>query len=277
MNIDVTEQRQRDVPCPFCGLACDDLEVAAPERLRVAMNGCERSRRLFDVALPRAAGQAWVAGEAVPLARAVHEAAAILHRASQPAFAGLATDVAGMRAVLDLADRTGGVVDHLGSRALMRNMLPLQESGSVTATFAEVRNRADLIIVAGSDVVSRFPRFFERVAFGDAMFVQNDERDVVFIGENAALAAVTRAGGREARFIRCRNGSLAEIFSVLHGILAGSVAAHSDVDGVTFETLHELAERMRRARYGVLAWAAADLISVTPILPSRRCSRACAC
>ncbi|HEY6895284.1 MAG TPA: hypothetical protein VI258_14005 [Rhodanobacteraceae bacterium] len=233
--------------------------AVSTEGLRVVVNGCERSRRLFDQPLPGVAGQAWIAGESVSPAEAVHEAASILRRAIQPAFGGLATDVAGVRAVLDLADRTGGVVDHLGSRALMRNMLPLQESGWITATFAEVRNRADLIIVAGTDVVSRFPRFFERVAFGDAMFVQNETRDVVFIGENAALDAVTRAGGRGARRIGCRNGSLAEIFGVLHGILTGSVVAHAPIDGVALETLQELAERMRRARYGVLAWAAADL------------------
>jgi len=45
--------------------------------------------------------------------------------------------------------------------------------------------RADLIVVAGTDVVSRFPRFFERVAFGEAMFVRDREREVVFVGAQA--------------------------------------------------------------------------------------------
>jgi len=256
----MTEHRQSDVPCPFCGLACDDLAIASDAAgVRVTTNGCERSRRLFHEGSPGRPGQAWVAGEAVPLERAVDEAAAILREAMQPAFGGLATDVAGIRAVLELADRMGGVVDHLAGRALMRNILPLQESGWITTTFAEVRNRADLIVVAGTDIVSRFPRFFEQVAFGDAMFVQNAERDVVFIGASAAVDAVTGAGGRPPDILRCANESLAEIFGVVHGILLGCVADHAAIDGVTFETLQLLAERMRRAHYGVLAWVAGDL------------------
>jgi len=256
----VDEQRESDVPCPFCGLACDDLQVAVmPDRLSVAMHGCARSRRLFDEALPRPAGRAWIAGDAVPLDRAVDEAATILRRAVQPAFGGLATDVAGVRAVLELADRIGGVVDHLASGALMRNVLPLQESGWITTTFAEVRNRADLIVAAGTDVVSRFPRFFDRVAFGDGMFVRNDERDVIFIGASADVDAVAQAGGRAPDVIRCPNASLPEIFGVLHGIVTGSITQYGVVAGVSFETLRTLAERMRRARYGILAWVAGDL------------------
>ena len=248
------------VPCPFCGLACDDLDVeASGGRIRVRSNGCERSRRLFDVELPRSPGSAWIAGEAVSRDRAIGEAADILRRARQPAFGGLATDVAGMREVLDLAGHTGGIVDHLGSRALVRNTLPLQESGWITTTFAEVRNRADLVVVAGTDVVSRFPRFFEQVVFGDAMFVENDAREVVFIGSRHASDAVVVAGGRPPTIVECADRSLAEVFSALHGLVTGTLGTDPRIAGVDFATLQALASRMQHARYGVLAWVAGDL------------------
>ena len=260
MTDGIVDPLRREVTCPFCGLACDDLELdSGGERLRVRSNGCARSNRLFDVALPRAEGRAWVAGKPVTRARAIDEAAQILRRARQPAFGGLATDVAGMRAVLELADRTGAIVDHLGSRALVRNVLPLQESGWFATTFSEVRNRADLIVVAGTDIVTRFPRFFEKIAFGDAMFTQDDAREVVFVGSRDASDVVARISGRAPTVIRCADRSLAEVFSALHGIVSGSLAADPRIDGVPFSTLAALAERMRSARYGVLAWVAGDL------------------
>ena len=47
---------------------------------------------------------------------------------------------------LALAERTGGIVDHAGSRGLMANLRAQQDGGWVTATLAEIRNRADLVL-----------------------------------------------------------------------------------------------------------------------------------
>ena len=243
-----------DVPCPFCGLACDDLAIeVAPSGVRVAANGCARSRRMFGASSPNGA-PARIAGTPATLADAIAAAAAILRDATQPVFAGLATDVAGVRATLALAERLGGVVDHLGSRALMRNVRVLQDRGALTTTFAEVRNRADLIVVAGTDVVSRFPRFFERVAFGDAMFVHDREREVVFVGAQAVSESIA-----PRRHIRCDNDALGEVFGAVRALCTGTMPARAEVCGVPRPVLADLAQRMQNARYGVLVWAAADL------------------
>jgi formylmethanofuran dehydrogenase subunit B len=243
-----------DVACPFCGLACDDLgiEVSATGLL-VAANGCARSRRMFGESSAIGA-PARIAGAPATLADAIARAATILREATRPAFAGLATDVAGVRATLSLAERLGGVVDHLGSRALMRNVRVLQDRGALTTTFAEVRNRADLIVVAGTDAVSRFPRFFERVAFGEAMFVGEHEREVVFIGAQEVPEGIARL-----LQIRCDNRALGEVFGALRALCAGTMPARTDVCGVPLATLADLAQRMQGARYGVVVWAAADL------------------
>src|SRR5690348_2707793 len=103
-----------DVPCPFCGLACDDLGVeVTTASVRVVTNGCERSRRMFGAAA-RNGAPARIDGAPATLSDAIARAAAILRDATQSAFGGLATDVAGVRATLALAERLGGAVDHLG-------------------------------------------------------------------------------------------------------------------------------------------------------------------
>ena len=153
---------RRNVACPFCGLACDDLTVAVAERprqrarsrLRAQPRGLRARAVRRDAARRRAS--------AASLDEAVAAAADILRGSRQPLFAGLATDVAGLRAVMQLAERTGGIVDHLGSDGLFRNLRVVQDSGWMTTTLSEVRNHMDLLLIVGPDPTPLFPRFFER-------------------------------------------------------------------------------------------------------------------
>ena len=87
----------------------------------------------------------------------------LLQHRRRPLIGGLGTDVAGMRATLALARQLGAVVDHAGSSAKYRNLHVLQEFGWITTTLAEVRNRADLLLLIGDGWHARFPRFVERV------------------------------------------------------------------------------------------------------------------
>ena len=49
---------RRDVPCPFCGLLCDDLEVSRTgSTLKILKNGCGRAIGGFQRTLPAAKPQ----------------------------------------------------------------------------------------------------------------------------------------------------------------------------------------------------------------------------
>ncbi|HVR67504.1 MAG TPA: formylmethanofuran dehydrogenase, partial [Verrucomicrobiae bacterium] len=152
----------RDVACPFCALACDDLvvEPAGKAGVTVRENGCELSRRGFTVASTSASPT--IGGKAASIEDAISAAASLLGRSQAPLFAGLAADVAGIRAALSLAERLGAVVDDLNSDGLFRNLRMLQDSGWITTTLSEVRNRMDVMLIVGPDPSAAFPRFYER-------------------------------------------------------------------------------------------------------------------
>jgi formylmethanofuran dehydrogenase subunit B len=194
-----------------------------------------------------------VAGRAATLPQAVAEAARLLRDARCPLFAGLATDVAGARAATALAERCGGVLDHLNSAAAARNTLALQDRGWITTTLAEVRNRADLLVVAGSDIARRFPRFFERcIANRETLFGGERRCDVVLLGRAEAVPVPALTVGP------CAPDRLHEAFGVLRVLVAGRHLQAREAAGVPLAQWQELANRMRAARYGVVAWAAAD-------------------
>ena len=178
-----TSELFKNVTSPFCGTLPDDLVVERTEQgLKLVKGGCATSITGFERRLPPASPQ--VSGKGVSLDEAVKQAAKLIGKAKLPMFGGLATDVEGMRAVLALADRSGGIVDHGLSAALNRNLKVMQTTGWITTTLTETRNRADLFIIAGCDIHKLHPRFFERIVSPpDSMFdVTPPKRTVVFVG-----------------------------------------------------------------------------------------------
>jgi formylmethanofuran dehydrogenase subunit B len=171
-----------DVVCPFCSLACDDLVIEAEGvDLRVARPACLIAEREFARPLPPA--EPMLGDEPVALDDAVAHAAGLLAEAELPLFAGLGADVAGMREVLALAELTGGIVDHAGSRGLLANIRTMQDGGWVTATLAEVRNRADLVLFVGTDTQAITPRFVERCLVPSATLFGPITRELVYLGD----------------------------------------------------------------------------------------------
>ncbi len=246
-----------EVTCPFCGLLCDDLVVSRIEgRLAVQANGCSISNAAFSHRAGEDQEQPRVGGRRATLEQAIEEAAGLLRAARQPLFAGLGTDVAGARATARLAERLGGIVDHMNSPAAIRNTLALQDRGWITTTLSEVRNRADLLILIG-DVTRRFPRFLERCLVENSMFGSPRRVEVVVLGQG--LPAGVAGSDPPPVLIPCEIHRLHEALGVVRALVAGRRLEAEMAAGVPLARWRELAERMRGARYGVLVWAAAEL------------------
>jgi formylmethanofuran dehydrogenase subunit B len=252
-------QLHEDVPCPFCGLACDDLKIQQDGgTLKVLAGGCPLSipgfERIGDDAPPR------VAGAPVASEQAIAEAARLIKTSRRVLFCGMGADVAGVRAALELADRVGGAVDPGNSDGMLRNVFTLQAGGYVATTLSEVKNRADLIVICGSDVVSRFPRFFERHVWNpESLFGDKLDRRIVYLGRGLDVEAGVSPRGHRPEVIDCDPKRLGEIAGALRAILVHRPFQAAEVAGVKCATLQSLAQRMAHASYGVLIWVAAEL------------------
>jgi formylmethanofuran dehydrogenase subunit B len=246
---------QRDVACVHCGLACDDLAIEAGDSgLQIVEAGCWLSRRqLASLAQTNAAPT--VDGAPADLDAAVARAAGILGRSVAPAFV-VASDVAGARAALKLAERTGGVVDHPDSGALFRVLATVQDSGALTTTLSEVRNRADCLLVVGPDPVAAFPRFYERcieprrTLFADGA----PARALLRIGPRAEDAAPDAPLVEE---LSCPQERLPEVLAALGALANDRPVAPLELPGLDAQRLADVVARLEAARYGILAWAPA--------------------
>jgi formylmethanofuran dehydrogenase subunit B len=259
----------RDVACPFCALVCDDLAIEVVEDGAIVRGGgCAISKAQFERANSHPTA-ARTAGAACPREAAIEVAARILRQARLPVFGGLATDIEGMRGVLALADRIGGVVDHAGSHGLFADLTALRDIGVVTTTFSELRNRADLLLIVGPDPATLLPRFLERCYphLPTLIDAAPPPRRLIRLGPPAADAALAPAG-IDSRLIPCPLEDLAPRLAELRAVLGGR--SSRGPAAVADARLLELAKALKSARYPVIAWATsllppgeADLLSLT--------------
>ncbi len=258
-----TDKRQkatyRDVTCPFCSLLCDDLVVENRDgKLKVINNGCQVAVSEFEKTPPASSPQ--IKGRKASLESAIEEAAKLLKRSRQPLLTGLGTDVSGMRAILQLAEKTGAIVDHMHGDGLSKNAMVLQDLGWIMTTMSEIRNRADLVIFAGTDA-GNYPGFYSRVIDNRSTLFKTDlkNRELIYIGDKPDSKLARRPGGRKPAVMHCKPEHIGEIISVVHTMIVGDRIDADVIHGVKLQTLIDLAEKMKQAKYGVIVWAPGEL------------------
>lgn len=249
-----------DVASPFCGIASDDLVVEVNgNTVTVKENGDSVTTPGFETPITDLSPR--IKGQEVSLEQAVAHIAGLMKASKQPLIGGMGTDLNGARAAMALADHSRATVDSQFSDAAFKNILVLQDTGYMTTTLTEVRNRVDLLLVVGTDIESTFPRFFERVVWPkESMFGQEVEsREIIYLGKKPSGDASTSPGGRRAEVIECDQEDLPEVMSVLRALVNGKTVQAESVGGIAAADLAAIADKLKAAKYGVITWSGTQL------------------
>jgi formylmethanofuran dehydrogenase subunit B len=249
-----------NVPSPFCGIASDDLKIEVRDgQIRVLENGDAVTKAGFEQ--PFTDPRPRIDGQPASLEDAVTAAAARLRAARLPVFSGFGTDVDGARAALSLADRCRAVVDQARAEGGLRNLLVLSDTGWVATTLAELKNRVEVLVVFGSDIEAEFPRFYERFVWNpETLFgLDTSRREIVYIGRAPSGHASLSPNGDRARIFPCAPEHDPAIAAALNGLARGATLQTDAIGGIPVSDLLALVERMKRARYSVVTWAAGQL------------------
>ena len=250
-----------NVVCPLCGLGCDDLRVRLDDSgIEVTENGCDISRRGFAQASTGTRATPRIAGASASVDAALDRAAELLRKARLPLIGGLATDVNGARAVMTLARKSRAIIDHMHGAGLFRNQQILQDGGWMTTSLTEVRNRADLIVVAGARVFELFPRLLERIINprGCAL-AQGQQRELVLIGPWKPSTLPPELTEWKPTIIPVALPAIGEVIGSLRTMVAGRPLQVCGIEGVEINKLRNVACRLQQAKYSVISWAAGEL------------------
>lgn len=242
----------KDVVCPFCGLGCDDVSLTVTGASVEAGEGtCGGAAALFRRGA-EPAPKPRVGGRDVSLDDAVSAAAELLRAARSPVYAGLGADVDGVRAVLKLAAATGGSVDHYCSPGMYRNLATSQRRGWIATTFAEARNRADVVVVVGPDPAKSFHQLYARVLPPAGRFLDGP-RTVVFLGGEPTEEARAQLGGSIVETIAVPDGGLVDVLGRLGTLIAGAEPPGGGPN------IRPLAAQLKAAKYALFVWSASSL------------------
>jgi len=249
------------ITCPFCSLLCDDLvlERRGGGGPQPRLPHCPRAQRGFASSSRRRATP-MLRGRRAERAAACRRAAELLAAAKRPLFAGLGTDVAGMRAALRLAERLGGALDHMDGDGIAAATRAMQEEGGFATTLTELRNRADLLVFAGSDPSARYPRFLERMVWNrQALDRGGREPRLIYLGRDLDPRGGRSPSGRLPLHFPVPSRALAEAAAVLTALVREARPRAETAAGIALTRWRRLARMLRTARYGVMVWEPARL------------------
>jgi formylmethanofuran dehydrogenase subunit B len=124
--------------------------------------------------------------------------------------------------------------------------------GKVSCTLGEVKNRADLILYWGGNPAECHPRHFTKYTLTQkGKFVPNGRK-----GRTMILVDIRETPSAKAAdiFLQIRPSKDFEVITALRALIKGQRANEAAVaeTGLTVKQLWELAERMKKARFGVL-------------------------
>ena len=190
---------------------------------------------------------AWIDGRPVELQAACAEAARLLQQSRLPVIAGLGTDVAGARAAIALAQRTGAVIDHMHSEALLHDLDVMRDAGMMTTTPGEARLRADVLLLIGPLPDDALPQLL--LAKPDKA-----KRTVIW------LCPGGRVFGGKMQAIGRSADQLPTLVAALRATVAGRPVGAVPIAA---KTIRSIADQLEAARFGVAVWSAAALDALT--------------
>ena len=242
---------ERAATCAGCGCACDDIELTVvADALERVTGTCPLGDDWFAERTADAPPLARVDGREAELEEAIEVAAAILREARLPLVCGLAqTDCESQRAAVALAEAIGAVVDPSGAVGDEAAGAASQAVGVSTATFGDVRDRADLVVAWRADPAASNPRLLPRLRFDrDGRAAASDRKRTLVVVDARRTATADDADA----FIELAPELDFEALWAMRALMRGVTLDRGLTAQLPLDALADLAESLRACRYGAV-------------------------
>jgi formylmethanofuran dehydrogenase subunit B len=243
--------------CAFCGSDCDDLDVLVKKGKVV---GVRHACRLGASKIMEDEDQRLL----VPMIRdengelvetdwdtALDKAAEYIANSIRPVFYGWSeTNIETMRKGIELAELMGAVIDNQATICHGPSVQAVQNVGYPCMTMGEVKNRADMVVYTGSNPMNAHPRHMSRyTTFPRGWFRPRGRFDRTLVTWDPKFSDTAKLSDIWVDFDE--NGDY-EFVNAIRAILKGKKIKKDTVAGIPKESIYELAEAMKNAKYGVL-------------------------
>ncbi|WP_286681218.1 formylmethanofuran dehydrogenase subunit B [Methanoculleus sp. DTU007] len=248
-----------NVGCPYCGVCCDDLVVTVSDdgkKILEVENACAIGNQIFHhatgserVTRPRLRQPDGTYKE-ISYDEAIDYAARVLYNAKKPLIYGFgSTNCEGMAAAAKVAEKAGAVLDNCASICHGSSFLAIFDNGYPSCTLGETKNRADVVVYWGANPAHAHPRHMSRYSiFPRGFFTgkgQKSRKIIVVDPRHTDTAQVADI------HLQVKQGHDYELFNAFRTALRGHEIPE-EVAGIKREKILEVAEIMKKARFGTI-------------------------
>ncbi len=247
--------RFEDVTCPFCGALCDDIMINVEDnRIESIEEACSLGVHKFMGITHKRPTSPFIRNKEVKevdIETATEEAARILRESKRPLLYGFSsTNCEAQEVGIEMAEILGGVADCTSSVCHGPSIIAVQDVGFPSVTLGEVKNRADLVIYWGANVMHAHPRHASRYThYPRGRFrergMQDREMIVIDVRE-------TESANIADQFIKVEPNKDYEVLNALRTLLNSGDISQEKVGGVDKRTLIDLVEKIKSCQFGII-------------------------
>ena len=246
----------KNIVCPACGAACDDIQVEIKNGKIEAKNVCKMGiSRFNEITSPRRFKQPLLnfGGKLRPVSweGAIEIAADILASAKRLLISlGSETSCEAHEVGLKIGEYLGAIVDTIGNGA---TVMGTQEAGKVGATEGQKKNRGDLIVYWGTNPLESMPRQMSRYGiFPRGYWTKRGRFDRTIITVDPTKTLTAKASDLH---VQLKPDSDYELISALLTLLHGKTPHHSveEITGVPIPVMEKMLDLMKNCNFGTLS------------------------
>lgn len=197
MNLPETNTKlKQNVVCTECSCFCDDISIKVDANSIVSVeNACQIGEAFFLLDQPLPVWDAKVNNEDASIEQGIKCAADILSNSLNPLIIGIENcSTEAQQVACRLAAHIGGIVDTGSSKRKKNSIDAFQNTGEVTCSHGEIKNRTDLFVYWGANPAANQPRHFERIgADSNGRFINKNKRRRIVVIDEMATETVRRA------------------------------------------------------------------------------------
>jgi len=249
----------KNVGCPYCGCACDDIEVTVSDdekKVLEVKNVCAIGTEIFmhggdregRIKLPRLR-QPDGSVKDISFDEAIDFTAKTLLNAKKPLMYGFgSTNCEGQAAAARVMERSGGMLDNCASICHGSSFLAIFDNGYPSCTLGEVKNRADVIVYWGSNPAHAHPRHMSRYSiFPRGYFSGKGHKGKTVIVIDPRYTDTARVADH---VLQVRQGHDYELFCAFRMVCHGHEDDIPDVvANIPKEKIIEVANILKNARF----------------------------
>ncbi|ORE98712.1 hypothetical protein [Aurantimonas sp. 22II-16-19i] len=197
---------------------------------------------------------AWIDGKPASPEDALRAAGELLDAGRLPLVTGLRTDVAGLRAAFSLARQVGAVIDHSESASLYPFIAAARDGGAFLASPAEMRRRADRVLIVGDAVGEcdvALLKMLAATAPDLGVRTRGAGRRLMTLGRRA----ISLPGSAEVTHLDCASDAITDVVGMVRAKLAGRRAGEGALGDAAVSTI---ATFLSEAGFAAVVFAPAE-------------------